>query len=327
MGYAGTPPPYAEVRPGIVPLRPLGLDDIFTGATLAIRGNPAATFGLGLVTTLILVAPATALGAYLVSVLVGWTTSGDPASTDLLDGLGEVGSVLPSFAAQLAGLLMTAFTAHVIAQGVLGRKVTLQQTWDAARGRLWQVVGSAALVFLMILATVLVLLGVPVLVLVRGIASHGSGTTAAGLLLTLIGALVTICLALFLGTRYAFAPSAIVLEQLGVRAGLGRSWRLTSGSAFWRVLGIRLLVAVLVAVVGSVLSVPIGLLLGRALDATGVSAATLAVLSVAVRAVATIVIGTLTTPFSAGTDTLLYLDQRIRREALDVRLAAAVGGP
>ena len=45
--------------------------------------------------------------------------------------------------------------------------------------------------------------------------------------------------------------------------------------------------------------------------------------------VATLISGAITTPFSAGVDALMVVDQRIRREGLDVQLihAAQQGGP
>jgi hypothetical protein len=39
--------------------------------------------------------------------------------------------------------------------------------------------------------------------------------------------------------------------------------------------------------------------------------------------VSTIIVGAVTIPFSAGVSALLYLDQRIRKEAYDVELIAA----
>ena len=44
---------------------------------------------------------------------------------------------------------------------------------------------------------------------------------------------------------------------------------------------------------------------------------------------ATLISGALTTPFTAGVDALMAIDQRIRREGLDVQLihAAQQGGP
>ena len=71
----GYPPPPApgprvaglEFRPGIIPLRPLTLGDLYGAVTKAIRGNVAATIGLAVVTSLVCLVPTTALGAWVAS--------------------------------------------------------------------------------------------------------------------------------------------------------------------------------------------------------------------------------------------------------------------
>lgn len=70
---APIPPPTAalptrpDFRPGIVPLRPLNLGDIFPGVIASIRGNPKATMGLTLLICLAFLVPFTALGAWVAS--------------------------------------------------------------------------------------------------------------------------------------------------------------------------------------------------------------------------------------------------------------------
>ena len=56
-----------EFRPGIIPLRPLTLGDLYGAVTKAIRGNVAATIGLAVVTSLVCLVPTTALGAWIAS--------------------------------------------------------------------------------------------------------------------------------------------------------------------------------------------------------------------------------------------------------------------
>ena len=56
-----------EFRPGVIPLRPLNLGDLYGAAIKTIRGNVAATMGLALVTTLVFLVPTTALGAWVAS--------------------------------------------------------------------------------------------------------------------------------------------------------------------------------------------------------------------------------------------------------------------
>src|SRR5690349_16778061 len=72
-GYAAPPPGYAapppgpgfpsvaglEFRPGIIPLRPLTMGDLYGAVTKAIRGNVAATIGLAVLTSLACLVPTT----------------------------------------------------------------------------------------------------------------------------------------------------------------------------------------------------------------------------------------------------------------------------
>ncbi len=325
------PPPGlpAAYHPGIVPLRPLLVSDILGGVTTAIRGNPAATLGLGLVTTLVFAVPAAFVGAWLATWASGRFADRLPDDLTASSGgasslFGTLGSYVPSIASSFAVLLMTAFMAHVIGQGVIGRKTSLGQTWVEARGRLLQVVASFLLLGLLVLAVLLLCLGAPVGLLVAAVGDRGSdGGLALGVVGLLGGALLSVVVVLFLSVRFGFAASAIVLERLGVVAGMRRSWRLTSGRPFWRILGIRLLVGLMTGIGGQILAVPISYLLRLLLESTLDSASALTVGAVFIAALATVVTGTLTTPFSAGTGTLLYIDQRIRREALDVQLVQA----
>ena len=141
----------------------------------------------------------------------------------------------------------------------------------------------------------------------------------------MLGIVAGVLVTLVLWTRFAFAPAVIVLEQTGVAAGIARSWRLTSGTPFWRVLGIRLLTSILAGVAREVLTVPIGLVSALAVLATG-NDHYLAVWQAAVAGVAGLITGTVTSPLTSGVDAVLYVDERIRREGLDIHLIRAAQG-
>lgn len=323
-----TPSMYADYRPGIVPLRPLLVSDILGGVTTAIRGNPAATLGLGLVTTLVFAVPAAFIGAWLAT----WANSrfADRLPTDMTQGsdvsslFGALGSYVPNIASSFAVLLMTAFMAQVIGQGVIGRKTSLGETWAATKGRLLQVIGSSLLLGVLLLSVLLLCLGAPVGLIIAAVGNNsGDGSVAGGVVGLLVGLLLSLVLVIFLSIRFGFSASAIVLERLGVIAGMRRSWRLTAGQPFWRILGIRLLVGLMTGIGAAILSYPITLGLSILLESTVDSASTRTVGTVFIAALASVITGTLTTPFSAGSSTLLYIDQRIRREALDVQLVQA----
>src|SRR6476620_1146237 len=111
-GPSGAPVPYGrfEHRPGIIPLRPLTIGDLY-GATLkAIRGNPGATIGLAALTTFVFLLPTTALGAWLAgrSSFSLLPDSSGAASDTLPDdlGIGLLGSYLPAIGQTLSAILL-----------------------------------------------------------------------------------------------------------------------------------------------------------------------------------------------------------------------------
>lgn len=319
---AQVPPPPAnmpmagiryEYRPGIIALRPQTLSDVWGGVMTAIRGNPAATIGLALVTTTVVLVPLTLIGIWVSSLDLGLDdrSLGDPS--DPFAGQlssGALGSYVPTFAPYAIGLVLPLFMAFVIGQGVQGRKVGLGQTWAATRGRVPAALGLMGLYFVGFLLSFGVLLGIPVAMLV----SSGGDSASVGWFI--LGVLATFVVFVYLFTKLGFATSIIVLETAGPVRAIRRSFALTRGpAAFWRIFGIRLLTAIVVGIAGSILSVPLTLL-GAGL-AVGTQAAWLLTI---VQSVNVLIQSVLTTPFVAGVDSLLYVDQRIRREGLDMQL-------
>jgi hypothetical protein len=310
--------PAMEFRPGVIPLRPLNLGDLYGAVIKAIRGNVAATMGLAFVTTLIFLVPTTALGAWIASL-----ESLDFESTeDIFPVAGTVGSLVPSLGTSLSAILLTGFVAFVISQAVMGRKVTAGQTWEGTRGRLLALVGATIVTSLAILLALAAVIVLPVLALVAAASSGNDSGLAGAVVLALVAALVAVLLVLFLTTRLAFVGVAVVLEKASVGRGLARSWQLTSGSQFWRVFGIRLLTAIIVGVAAEILTVPLSIIGTLGLIGTS-DPSTMFVWQAVIAGVTGLITGALTTPFTAGVDALLYVDQRIRREGFDVQLITA----
>lgn len=305
-----------EFRPGIIPLRPLTLGDLYGAVVKAIRGNVAATMGLALLTSVVCLVPTTALGA--------WVASLEPATTesDEFGVLGLVGTYIPGLGSVISSIALTGFLAYVIGQAVLGRKVGIGETWDGTKRRLPAVAGAVLVTVVGGILLVLLLLGLPILLLVR------EGAGVATVLLLVLGGLLAIVVYLWLWTRLAFVTAVIVLEGRGVASAFGRSWRLTSGRPFWRILGIRFLTAAVVGVAANILTLPITLLGVVAVLALG-GEDQIFMWQAVLAGLATLISGAITTPFSAGIDALMTVDQRIRREGLDVQLihAAQQGGP
>ena len=317
----GPPPgsPYVaglEFRPGIIPLRPLTLGDIYSAVTKAVRGNVAATIGLAVVTSLACLVPTTALGGWL-----GSLENGDFESTEV--GVGLFAQYVPALGSFLSTIALTGFLAYVIGQAVLGRKVGIGETWDGTKRRLPALLGATLVTLVALVVVLLVLVGPGIALFVQA-----DGFDGVALAVTLLGTLAAILLYVFLWVRLGFTTAVIVLENRGVFSAFARSWRLTvrprasggcsaSGSSppSSSASPARSSRSPSPSAAWSSSSPPAR---GPAVHVAGVLAG-----------IASLIAGALTTPFTAGVDALLTVDARIRREGLDVQLiqASQQGGP
>ncbi|WP_052591392.1 glycerophosphoryl diester phosphodiesterase membrane domain-containing protein [Luteipulveratus mongoliensis] len=307
--YAGPPvggwTPMAA-KPGVIPLRALSLGDIFEGSVRTMRGNPGATLGLAFLVSLIFTLPAIALVLGLNQVDPG-DNEGVREAMTLTSQQGS--SVLQA----IGGIALTGMLTVVLADAVLGRRMSIGGAWAKVKGRLWALIGLNLLIFLMLIG------GVGLLVLVAVLVGVGL-SEGFGILIAVVGGLGAVVLMIFVWVKWSFASACVVLEKQGPIKALKRSWALTQGQ-WWRVFGISLLAQLAAGVLSSIVIAPFALLLGfqnlsdpEALPSVG--------FLVGMQLVS-LVVSTFTAPFIAGVTGLLYLDQRIRKEALDVTLIAA----
>ncbi|MBU6424017.1 MAG: hypothetical protein KGQ88_08295, partial [Chloroflexi bacterium] len=126
----------------------------------------------------------------------------------------------------------------------------------------------------------------------------------------LIGVVAGLVATFYLAASWMVSPAIVVLESAGPVASLTRAWRLAEGGR-WRILGLILLLVILQAVVSSLLSffVVASLVTDRTVQL---------VVQQAVNLLATIAWA----PVYWGTFAVLYYDLRVRKEALDLQLAA-----
>ncbi|NHN56531.1 hypothetical protein G9U51_12150 [Calidifontibacter sp. DB0510] len=311
----GRPPlgsPYQQAfapKPGVIPLRPLSLGDLFDGAFRTVRGNPGATLGLAALVLLTVAIPTT-----LLTVAVGGI-AGDSTSGEALLGLGQY----PGQAfGMLAGVILGGLLIVVLSEAVLGHRISIGQAWQRGKGRLLPLLG---LTVLLALAALLVL-GVIVAVVAGSYAAAGAATAVVvgGLL-----AIAFVVAAVFVATRMLFASAVIVLERQGVVAAMKRSWALTRGQ-FWRIFGIYLLASLLAGLVSSIVTLPAMMIVMATIGSTapgGSVSMSSATIALVILQLASAIGQIITAPFLASVSGLLYIDQRIRREALDVTLMAA----
>ncbi|MBR8741314.1 glycerophosphoryl diester phosphodiesterase membrane domain-containing protein [Nocardiopsis sp. MG754419] len=331
QGWSGYGPGRPQApKPGVVALRPMTLGDVFNGAFSYVRNNPKTTMGLALVVM--------ALASVLSSVastlfLDDYTTFmdevfADPTALDpeaplfpfspLVMGLMYLGELI----VYLGGAILLGLLAAVAGMAVLGHRLTAGQAWAAARGRIGAILGLAVLKLVIgfvigVVFALALILAVFVGVMV-GYASGGGAGIAIGLLIALVGALAVAAPALWIWIRLYYAMPLVVLERVGPFQAMARSWRLSQGS-WWRTLGYWLLALVIVFAVQMILSTPVSMIAAFiGLAAPGALWATVA--AGAITYVLTVLIYAITQPFVAGVNTLLYVDLRMRREGLDLKL-------
>jgi hypothetical protein len=316
-------------QPGVIPFRPLALGDLYGAAFKIIKGNPAATVGAALVIALIALIPATPLGLWVAR--QGSSDFLDPTAPIDDTGAADVilvtaGQYIPTIAGSLATVALAGFIAYVTGQAVLGRKVKLPEAWRGTRPHLLRVIGVSLLVSLIAFAVAAAFLSPGIVLMIVGATGGDDALVVTGLV-TLLGlGLLMIPTLLFLWTRFAFVGPAVVLERAGIGGSIRRSWQLSRFPGFWRLLGIRVLTSILVSLVAQVLVIPLTIGLMAVTLAGGIGPDGLVTMQVVVGALVTLVTAAATTPVTATVDTLLYVDQRMRTEALDVHLIQTVEG-
>ncbi|MFI5670152.1 hypothetical protein [Streptomyces sp. NPDC051704] len=313
-GQWGKPP---AAKPGVIPLRPLDLGEILDGAVATMRSHWRSVLPITLVVATVVQVISVVVQKYTLSDLP--VTSGDEASLrELVDTLG--GSMLALVAngfIQLIGTIVaTAMLTMIFSRAVLGHGSTIGTAWREARPQLLRLLGLT------------LLLGIGGALLVGVLLLPGIALGSIGL--GLLGGFVALPLLLWLGIKFSLASPALMLEKSSVATSLRRSSRLVQGS-WWRIFGITALTGLITTFVSAIIVWPltaVGLAIGLAdggvaglEDGTAATGWAALILS----AVGAVIAQTITMPIQSGVTVLLYVDQRIRREALDLELARAAG--
>ncbi len=320
-----SPPPGmlgAAHKPGAMPLRPLGLGDIFDAAFRIIRFNPRATVGAAvLVSSVVMVLPVaiTALFTFTVGAALETTGELDSGSAGF-----EVAGAVGPFVALGAGavllqvglIFVTGMIAHVTAAAAIGRRLSLGQAWAATRGKRWRLLGLTVTINLLWLASVVVY----ALLWVAMVAATDRALPLVVFGLVSVPAFLAATFWFWIRIYYLPAP-VLMLEDVGILGAIARGFQLTR-RAFWRTFGIALLTVLVASFAGYLLAVPIGLA-GQLLSLASPEYAALGL--VATQAVSTVVSSAFVAPFSAAVASLQYLDHRMRKEAYDVELLAQAG--
>ena len=325
MHSGWTPPP----KLGLIPLRPLDLGTILGASFRVLRRNPKPTFGAalliqgGVYLLLILVVAGVGFGA-LSRINSSGAKNADQITAGAT-GLVVVASIIPGLLSVIATAVLQGIIVLEVSRGAVGEKLTFRSLWKRARGRIGALIGWAAL--LVLASTVVV--GIIIAIIVFLAANLGTGGVIAAVLIGIFAFFGLTVLFVWLGTKLALVPSVLMIERMGIRGSIARSWSLTEGY-FWRTFGISALVTVIVFVVSQVVSLPLNFIApiaGGLIDPQGQKGGgaivLVAVLSVLVVVIA-VVFQSITSVVQSATTALIYLDLRIRKEGLDLELVRYV---
>ena len=318
-GWGPAPTP----KPGVIPLRPLGVGELLDGAISTMRANPWPMLGLSAVVALV---------AQLVQVPIVWLLMRDVgplAPTSAPATPAQQASLLAStlsttaitvLVTAVANVLLTGILTVVVSRAVLGEHVSSGQAWGRARPRLPALFGVTVLV-------VLALAGLAALALAPGVLLAVADAPAASVAVAfLLGVPLAVVATGYLYVAWALAPPAVVLERQPVLAALSRSRALVRG-AWWRTFGVLVLLNIIAGVIGQILAIPFFIASLAAGYVVGGQPEPYGFWPLVVTGVGTVVAAAVTWPFVAGATALLYVDRRIRREGLDLELARAAGVP
>jgi hypothetical protein len=300
----------------VVPLRPLGVGELLDGAFTTIRRYPAATLGLSAVVMLFVTIIQIFTNYSLLhgvqsdtTTAFGTQTNGDYAARVI------TAQLIVLVVTTLSTVLLTGMLTTVAGQAVLGRPMGMRAAWDGTRPLFLRLFGATLLI-------ALIIAGIAVVAAVPGAILLAVGATDGGvvlLVIALLGALVAI---VYVATALILTTPALILEKLTIRAALSRSRKLVK-SSWWRVFGIILLAQIIAGVIGGIVSVPFELAGGLGSVLSGNNADQYHFFPLLLTGVGTFLGGTLVRPFSAGVIALLYIDRRMRAEALDLTLQQA----
>lgn len=323
MGWSFTP------KPGIIPLRPLSIGEIISGAFDAMRANPKSMFLPSLIIMSVM-GVISALATFsmtrsLDDLFFALETSTAEESPDF-DTLSDfspfsliIGNIGTTLIQTIATAILTGLLIVAVSRSVLGRMATPSDVWARTKSRVWALIGQSFLTsfILMGFLTISIFISVGLVWLLWTLTSDSSIVTLFIVLTFIVLTLLIVSVSAMLWVRMSMAPAVLILENTGVISAIKRSWQLTRGS-FWRVLGILLLSTFIVSTVSGM----VGGALGSIIGFVGVMVGMVSLFT-AISVVLSSIISAFVLPFSAAVIALTYIDLRMRREGLDVELRQA----
>lgn len=330
-GGWGAPLPPPPPKPGVIPLVPLTVGQVLGGALAAFGRYAKQLIGVVLsVYGAALVLGGAAVAAALFSLRdhlhrLLHLDGASAATTDVRPVViwGICVLVLGAVVLLVAQAVVQAACAVLVQQGVLGRRVTYRSVLRTAFARLGPVLGSLTLSALAV-AIPLLLAGVAALLLTL---LAGPLRPVTAIPVVYVAILAVSPLTTWLWLRMSLAPTVAVVEPYGPLAALRRSRDLVRGN-WWRIFGITLVASLCAGFAADIIMVLIELLgflgVGGALlsDSSSPSFGAVSLVAVPVM-LAMLFCEFVVLTFPQLVVSLIYVDQRMRKENLAAGLIAA----
>jgi hypothetical protein len=260
----------------------MGIGDILGTAAGIFRRSPGTVLPIAVVLT-------TLQQVVLVAMLL--LTREIPTRGDLVSGAsqlsagGLIGTLLQLVVGSLIGAVLTAMIVVLVAEDLLGQRLSVADLWNRVRSRL------LAIIWASLITSVLATLALPLLILPG----------------------------MMLWAGWALTVPALLLERLGPIRAMRRSWQLAWPDV-WRVLAIRALSVTVGSGILYVIALPFSALGVIATDNATPTDDQASLLLLFLAAVGSILGGIIMRPFLAAVLALLYLDRRMRAEGMDLVL-------
>ena len=319
-------------KPGIIPLRPLSIGDIYQGAFAAIKTNARTMFGFTAALLGVVLVISIGINYAIINlVLPNYVSPNSPYATAFTSLSGSFSQLGGSLLQVLATVLLSGLIVVAVSRSVLGRVASSKEVWERTKSKFLPLIGLNIITG--IISGLMVIIGiVTFFVLLASVAStaktetelwQGMGIALVGIFILVVAGVVV---SSYLSIKFSVASPAMVLENLGVFAAIGRSWSLTRGN-FWRLFGINILTAIITSMVAGIFG-GIASALSVIFVVAGSSSPEDAITSINTAYILTMVVSTiaqlLILPFTSSVNALLYIDLRMRKEGLDVELRNAV---
>ena len=319
-------------KPGIIPLRPLSIGDIYQGAFAAIKTNTRTMFGFTAALLGVVLVISIGINYAIINlVLPNYLSPNSPYATAFTSLSGSFSQLGGSLLQALATVLLSGLIVVAVSRSVLGRVASSKEVWERTKSKFLPLIGLN--IITSIISGLMMIIGIAVFfVLLAGVASTAKterelfqdlGIMLVGLLILMV---ISALVSSYLSIKFSVASPAMVLENLGVFAAIGRSWSLTRGN-FWRLFGINILTAIITSMVAGIFGGIAGAL-SAIFVVVGSSSPEDIIASLNTTYILAMVMSTiaqlLILPFTSSVNALLYIDLRMRKEGLDVELRNTV---